>query len=141
MSTQLIHASCVSRFGRGVLLRGSSGSGKSTLALQLIYRGWMLVADDQVELAAKRAALMASAPQRLRGWLEIYGLGLCPMPTLLRTRIDLIVDLVEGPVERLPAPSDEILLNHRIERCILTKNNEKNASLVVEALRKPPLLG
>jgi HPr kinase/phosphorylase len=141
MSSQLIHASCVSRFGRGILLRGASGSGKSSLALQLIHRGWMLVADDQVELTATADALMATAPQQLRGWLEIYALGLCPMPTLLSSRIDFIVDLVEGPVERLPMPSPENLLGHKVDRLILTKNHEKNARLVVEALRKPPLLG
>jgi HPr kinase/phosphorylase len=141
MSSTLVHASCVSRFGRAVLLRGASGSGKSSLALQLIARGWLLVADDQVELTATGRDLMAAAPLRLRGWLEIYGLGLCPMPALLRSRIDLIVDLVADDVERMPEQTVETLLGCRIKQLILTKNAEKNANLVVEALREPPLLG
>jgi HPr kinase/phosphorylase len=140
MSAMLVHATCVSRFGRGVLLRGPSGSGKSTLALQLIHRGWMLVADDQVELTATPDALMATAPQRLRGWLEIYGLGLCPMPALLHTSINLIIDLVEGKVERLPLRSTEKLFGYAIDRLTLTKSSEKNVNIVVEALRTPPLL-
>lgn len=136
-----LHATCVSRFGRGVLLRGASGAGKSSLALQLIGRGWMLVADDQVELVATDTALLARAPDKLRGWLEIYGLGLCPMPALMQTRIDLIVDLVDAPVERLPVAPADNLMGHMVSKLILLKSHEKNAILVVEALRKAPLLG
>ncbi len=136
-----LHATCVSRFGRGVLLRGASGAGKSSLALRLIERGWMLVADDQVELVATSAAVLARAPDGLRGWLEIYGLGLCPMPAQMQTRIDLIVDLVDTPIERLPVAQAENLMGHMVSKLSLLKLHEKNAILVVEALRKTPLLG
>jgi HPr kinase/phosphorylase len=140
VTAQLIHASCVTRFERGILLRGDSGAGKSSLALQLINLGWMLVADDYVALTLEQARLTARAPDGLRGWLEIYGLGICPFPAKLQTPIDLIVDLVDASVERLPAVRQENLLNCAIKCLSVPKRDEKNASLVVEALRHSPHL-
>ena len=46
----IVHASCVARDGRAVLIRGASGSGKSGLALQLMALGAGLVADDRTRL-------------------------------------------------------------------------------------------
>jgi hypothetical protein len=41
-----IHAACVSRHGRGVLLCGDSGAGKSTLAYACARAGWTYTSDD-----------------------------------------------------------------------------------------------
>ncbi len=41
-----IHAACVSRNGRGVLLCGDSGAGKSTLAYACAREGWTYTSDD-----------------------------------------------------------------------------------------------
>jgi hypothetical protein len=41
-----IHAACVSRYGRGMLLCGPSGTGKSTLAYACARRGWVFTSDD-----------------------------------------------------------------------------------------------
>jgi hypothetical protein len=41
-----IHAACVSRYGRGMLLCGPSGAGKSTLAYACARRGWIFTSDD-----------------------------------------------------------------------------------------------
>ncbi len=141
MSATLIHASCVARFGRGVLIRGDSGAGKSTLALQLINVGWMLVADDYTELSHEVGQLIARAPARLRGWLEVAGLGVCPQPALQASRIDLIVDLAEGPMDRLPEPRLEKRLNIEIAYLKLPKRFENAPALVVEALRNSPNMG
>ncbi|UZK69475.1 HprK-related kinase A [Sphingomonas sp. S1-29] len=42
----LLHASCVERDGRAVLMTGISGAGKSTLAALLMARGWRLMGDE-----------------------------------------------------------------------------------------------
>ncbi len=41
-----LHAACVARDGRGVLLCGDSGAGKSSLAFACATRGWTYIADD-----------------------------------------------------------------------------------------------
>ena len=42
----LLHASCVERDGRALVITGESGSGKSTLAAMLGERGWRLMGDE-----------------------------------------------------------------------------------------------
>ncbi|MCU6454946.1 HprK-related kinase A [Sphingomonas sp. A2-49] len=42
----LLHASCVERDGRAVLMTGESGAGKSTLAVLLAARGWRFMGDE-----------------------------------------------------------------------------------------------
>jgi len=42
----LVHASCVERDGRAVLMSGESGAGKSTLATLLAARGWRFMGDE-----------------------------------------------------------------------------------------------
>ncbi|NBC31227.1 MAG: hypothetical protein GVY13_00980 [Alphaproteobacteria bacterium] len=102
----LIHATCVAVDGVGVLLRGPAGSGKSDLALRLIDGGARLVADDQVDLRAEGARLIAAAPAPIAGLLEVRGLGPVPVPSLGEAEVGLIVDLVPGHcIERLPDPA------------------------------------
>ena len=67
-----IHASCVAREEAGVLLLGPPGSGKSDLALRLLEHGFMLVADDRVEIEGG----IARPPPHLAGLLEVRGLGI-----------------------------------------------------------------
>jgi hypothetical protein len=45
-----IHAACVSRHGRGMLLCGPSGAGKSTLAYACARSGWVFTSDDSTYL-------------------------------------------------------------------------------------------
>ncbi len=107
-----VHASCVAigsagrAFGAppsaGVLLLGDSGAGKSDLALRLIAMGARLVADDRVELAVRRGRLAAAAPTRLRGLIEIRGLGIADIPYTKQVRVALAIRLVRKEVPRLP---------------------------------------
>jgi HPr kinase/phosphorylase len=93
------HGTCVARDGAGVLLIGPPGAGKSDLALRLIGRGFVLVADDQVEIADG----VASAPGSLSGLLEVRGVGIVRLPHVARADLKLVVSLIDHS-ERLPAP-------------------------------------
>ncbi len=101
----LLHASCISIGGRGVLLLGESGSGKSDVALRLIERGAILVSDDQVEIRAKDGALHAFAPKTIEGLLEARGVGILKVPCVQDIALALAVRLVAAEaVERMPEP-------------------------------------
>jgi HPr kinase/phosphorylase len=93
------HGSCVARDGAGVLLLGPSGAGKSDLALRLLGRGFVLVADDQVDVIDG----YARPPIALAGLLEVHGLGIVRLPHLSVVKLDLVVALT-GQSERLPHP-------------------------------------
>ncbi len=79
-----------------MLLLGASGAGKSNLLLRLIDRGFVLVADDQVEIDGHSA----SAPAALAGLIEVRGLGILRLPYLDHAVLRLAVQLERG--ERLP---------------------------------------
>ena len=101
-----IHGTCVDVAGTGVLLRGPSGSGKSDLALRLIDDGACLVADDRVDLMIEGADVVASAPPRLAGMIEVRGVGVARLPSVARARVGMVIDLVDdGAVDRLPEPA------------------------------------
>ena len=106
-----MHASCVARDGRAVLLCGASGSGKSDLALRLIEAGWQLVADDQTRLRLDGGRVLASAPPAIAGLLEARGLGLIKVPAVAEAPVSLLVELVAAEdIERLPEPARRALL-------------------------------
>ena len=127
----LVHATCVAARARGdwraVLLRGPSGAGKSALALRLIDAGWRLVSDDQTLLhrvAERPAALLAAAPPRIAGLLEVRGMGVVSLPEIARAEVALVVDLVPAErIERLPEPDDCELLGVRLAHLALAPDD------------------
>ncbi|GAK32482.1 HPr kinase/phosphorylase [alpha proteobacterium Q-1] len=107
----VFHATCIAFAEGAVLLRGPSGAGKSDLGLRLIDGGGLLVADDYVDLHLDGGALIARAPEKIKGLMEVRGLGLVPMATLDQAPLRLLVDLVpEDRMERMPEPSYETLM-------------------------------
>lgn len=104
LSSELLHATCVSIDGRGVLIDGPSGSGKSDLALRLIDRGARLVADDYTLLRRRDGRLFGAPPVTIAGRIEVRGIGIVAMPHVDEVEIALHVDL-EHPVERMPDPA------------------------------------
>ena len=109
---QTVHASCVLVGARAVLIRGPAGSGKSRLALALIDAARAgitpfarLVADDRVALIATHGRLIASAPESIRGLIEVHGLGIRRIENEPRALVGLVVDLASKNAARLPEPA------------------------------------
>jgi hypothetical protein len=62
-----IHAGCVARGGKGLLLCGKSGAGKSTLSFACARAGWTYVADDCTWLLAdSRDRIAIGKPHQIR---------------------------------------------------------------------------
>ncbi len=101
LSSETLHASCISINERAVLIEGPSGSGKSDLALRLIDRGGILVSDDYTIVRRIAGKLTASAPPNITGLIEVRGVGLVAMPFESDIPVALIVT-ISGTVDRLP---------------------------------------
>ena len=107
MNDQPFHGTVAARWTpacgwRGVLIIGASGAGKSDLALRLIGRGWRLVADDYAHIFASDGVLYATAPITIAGRMEARGVGVVKACTVAQVRLALMIELVDGGVERLP---------------------------------------
>ncbi len=138
---ELIHASCVCDIYGAILLRGPSGSGKSDLALRLIDQGALLVADDYVNLSARNGDLIASAPDRLRGLLEVRGLGLMRLPGLPSAVVRLVVDLVDAAqVERLPESATTVIAGIQVPAYALAAFEASTPAKIRLALRDNALI-
>jgi hypothetical protein len=61
-----VHAACVARRGRGLLLCGDSGAGKTTLAYACARAGWTLISDEAVHLAPESRDLLVGASRVFR---------------------------------------------------------------------------
>ncbi len=116
----VVHGTAIALGGRTALLRGASGSGKSDLALRavatpascLVESSFELVADDQVVIRAAEDGLTVSPPDRLRGLIEVRGLGIFAVPHRAHAHLSLLVDLAApDQVDRLPDPwpTDDLL--------------------------------
>ncbi len=98
-----LHASAVVLDGLAVLLRGPSGIGKSDLALRLLDEGASFLADDYVELHANDEHIRIQAPEKIRGLLEVHGLGIVKRPALDGAPLGLVCDLVPASlIDRMP---------------------------------------
>jgi hypothetical protein len=66
-----LHAACVARNGRGILLCGPAGAGKSTLAYACVRQGWTYLADESPLLVRDREdRLVVGKPGSLKLALE-----------------------------------------------------------------------
>ncbi len=74
--TDNVHGVLLNVYGIGVLIIGESGMGKSEITLELIQKGHILVADDRVDVARIHNHIVGTAPEVLRGMLEIRGIGI-----------------------------------------------------------------
>jgi len=109
LSSENLHASTVALDGRAVLILGPSGAGKSDLALRMLDRGFTLVSDDRTIVRKDGSRLIASAPETIKGKLEVRGVGIVEVDHRQDVPIALAVDL-RSDVERLPDDGQERLI-------------------------------
>jgi len=95
-----MHGVLVEVHGEGVLITGDSGIGKSETAIELLKRGHRLVADDAVDIRRISTSLYGTAPELIRHYIEIRGVGVIDVQQLFGmgavqfdTEIDLVVQL------------------------------------------------
>ncbi|MBQ7713646.1 MAG: HPr(Ser) kinase/phosphatase [Oscillospiraceae bacterium] len=96
------HGVLLDVYGEGVIIVGDSGIGKSETAIELIKRGHRLVADDAVEIRRIGNSLIGSAPELIRGYLEVRGVGVIDIQQIFgmgavqeSTQIDLVIKFEE----------------------------------------------
>lgn len=127
-----VHGSLVDVRGVGVLLEGPPGIGKSETALGLVRHGCALIADDITRLwVDAHGSLWGTAPDHMRGFMEIRGLGLLHIPTLFgisavrpESRLELIVSLRRcGPDDDIDRVGSDVktceVLGHPVQRLLI----------------------
>ena len=94
------HGVLLDIYGEGVLITGDSGIGKSETAIELVKRGHRLVADDAVDIRRVSDQLIGKAPELIRHYSELRGIGVIDVQQLfgmsaviLEAQIDLVVHL------------------------------------------------
>ena len=131
----LLHGSAAARQAEGVLLLGRPGAGKSDLLLRLLAHDFLLIADDQVEVADHDGTVMADAPAALAGRLEVRGLGLLQGLAHGPAALRLVVDCVDRDDEpRLPAPTTWAQGTARVPRIALHAPDASAPFKVIVAL-------
>ena len=140
-----IHGVLVDVYGIGVLIKGESSIGKSETALELIQRGHRLVADDAVEIIKlDDDRLVGQAPELLRHYMEIRGIGIIDVRSLYGVgavknmkEISLILQLEnwnqEKYYDRLGLDKEyEKILDKDIEKLVVPVKPGRNTAMIVE---------
>lgn len=130
-----IHASCISLDGRGILFLGDSGAGKSDLSLRMITSfGAKLVADDRVDIKITDNKVIASAPDILKGLLEVRGIGIISLPLQDSVEVNLVVNLTTAQLERLPEKSFYEIAGVRLPQISLNPFETSASAKVLAAI-------
>lgn len=139
------HGVLVEVYGEGLLLLGDSGVGKSETAIELVKRGHRLIADDAVEIKrASAKALVGSAPEIIRHYVELRGIGLVDVRRLFgmgavkdTEKIDLIISLehwVQGKMyDRLGLDEEKMdILGIELPCITIPVKPGRNLAIIIE---------
>lgn len=139
------HGVLVEVYGEGILILGDSGVGKSETAIELVKRGHRLIADDAVEIKRTSAkALVGSAPEIIRHYVELRGIGIVDVRRLFgmgavkqTEKIDLVVTLepwVQGKMyDRLGMESETTdILGIKVPALTIPVRPGRNLAVVLE---------
>ncbi len=153
LPSSTLHGVLIDILGVGVLLQGKSGVGKSECALDLILRGYRLVADDVIRVRLKLpAVIFGEGMDLLHYHMEIRGLGIINIKHLFgvaaireRKKIDLVLQLVEWEsgteYDRLGLEGDSYLIHGvEIPMMRIPVRQGRNISTIVEVAARNQLL-
>lgn len=139
------HGVLVEVSGEGILIIGDSGVGKSENVVELIKRGHRLVADDAVEIRkVSRKTLVGSAPDNIRHFIELRGVGIIDARRLygmsavkMTTKIDLVVELEAWDetkaYERMGINDETInILGINVPLCTVPVSPGRNLAIIIE---------
>ena len=139
-----VHGTLLEVSGIGVMLTGRSGQGKSETALELINRGHRLVADDAVIVKRLGDELIGSAPEKIKFFMEVRGIGIIDIRSLYgvasvlpQEKIDLVIELRkwdgDEEFDRINDGNDyEEILGLSVPKISLPVMPGRNLAVVVE---------
>src|SRR5699024_6333591 len=131
-------------YGEGILMMCKSYVGKSETALELVSRGHRLVADDMVDITAIDKKIIGEAPENIRHFMELRGLGIINVRRLygsgaikLQSEVDLVIELEQWKddyeYDRLGIDEHYIeLLGIKLPHLVVPVRAGRNLSLIIE---------
>ena len=139
------HGVMVEVYGIGILILGDSGIGKSETAIELVKRGHRLIADDAVEIRkVSDKTLVASAPELIRYYIELRGIGIVDVRRLFgigsvkdTEKVELIIQLepwVEGKMYDRMGLKQEVtdLMGIEIPTVLIPVRPGRNLAVIIE---------
>ena len=140
-----MHGVLVEVHGVGVLITGPSGIGKSETALELIKRGSTLIADDVVEVSNHQdRVLSGTAPEMLRYYMEVRGIGIIDVRTLYGAKavkqsveVDMVIKLENwdetSPYDRLGLDEEtQDILGIEVPLVTIPVSGGRNLAVIIE---------
>ena len=151
--TVLLHGVLVDVLGMGILMTGKSGIGKSECALDLVSRGYRLVADDVVIVKKTYPSILfGMAHVRLPYHIEVRGIGIVNIKDLFgitaireKKQMDLVVTLVnwdpKGDYERLGFEEKTIdILGVKLPHLTIPVSPGRSVATIVEVAARNQIL-
>ncbi|WP_311482470.1 HPr(Ser) kinase/phosphatase [uncultured Anaerococcus sp.] len=142
--TTNVHGELLEIFGIGVLIMGKSSVGKSETALELVTRGHRLVADDMVDITAIDKKIIGQAPENIRHFMELRGLGIINVRRLYgsgaikkQAQVDIVIELEQWKddyeYDRLGIDEHYIeLLGIKLPHLVVPVRAGRNIGLIIE---------
>ena len=143
-----VHGELLDVDGIGVLITGNSGIGKSEVALELVHRGHMLVADDNVVVKRVKDRLLGSPAEAIRDFLEVRGVGIINVKNMYgvagvlpESKIDVCIHLDKwDETKSYDRFGDEQLtmemLGVEVPKTVIPVMPGRNIAIVVEVVAK-----